>query len=120
MWRWEPSAEDFSQLVGNVARVTARKTDAGFELSLDEANARLAHVELSLDSEHLPLAQRVVLREGGQLIEVHTRRTVSEVLPESRVANTSFKGALLRHDERTLDDTREASMPAPASLDDCD
>jgi hypothetical protein len=91
IWRWEPSAEDFSKLAGDVARVRARKTDEGFELSLDEANTRLAHVELSLDNDHLPVAQRVILREDGEVIEVQTRRTVSEVLPESRVANTSFE-----------------------------
>jgi hypothetical protein len=91
MWRWEPSAADFTQLVGRIDQVGARKTDDGFQLSFDDANGRLTRAELALDKDRLPVAQRIVLREGRDSIEVRSQRQAAEEVPESRVANASFE-----------------------------
>ncbi len=91
LWRWEPSASDFTALVVNLERIEAKATPAGYQLAFNGEQGRVAEAELALDKEHVPTAQRIVLRErSGALVEFRTTRSSADEIPESRVAHTTF------------------------------
>jgi hypothetical protein len=122
IWRWDPSAADFSDLAGRAERIHARATDSGFQLAIGEASGPLAEAELSLDKNHVPLGQRIVLREGSRTIEFQTARGGADDLADARAVRAAFEpeAELLPAAPLPLGDVvppapRVAAAPAPAA-----